>query len=134
MDAIGRIGHAWLIPRGQGAAVHARDLTTATLTAWGWPADRVEIAVLLVSELVTNAHRHAGTDAWLHLDPIPDGARLAVRDNDPAPPVPRTPDLDRATGGFGLHLLDRLSAEWGVDGDSTGKRVWAHVLTCGPAG
>lgn len=56
-------GCVWRIPQGQGAVAHARDVAAAELTAWGWPPERIEIAVLVVSELVTNAHRHAGTDA-----------------------------------------------------------------------
>ncbi|MET9111590.1 ATP-binding protein [Streptomyces zhihengii] len=121
-------GHIWHIPQEPGAFARARDLTAAALGTWGWPSERVEVAVLLVSELVTNAHRHAGTDAWLHVEPLPDGVRIAVRDGSPAPLAQRTPGVSTASGGFGLHLLDHLAAGWGVDSRADGKRVWAHVL------
>ncbi|MFF3322331.1 ATP-binding protein [Streptomyces sp. NPDC002889] len=121
-------GRVWRIPQGQGAFAHARDLTAAALKTWDWAPERIEVVVLLVSELVTNAHRHAGTDAWLHLDPTPDGVTLTVRDGNPAQPAQRTPDVNSVTGGFGLHLLDHLAAGWGVDSYADGKRVWAQIL------
>ncbi|MFF8606802.1 ATP-binding protein [Streptomyces sp. NPDC015346] len=121
-------GHIWHIPLEPGAFARARDLTATALGTWGWPTERIEVAVLLVSELVTNAHRHAGTDAWLHLEPLPDGARIAVRDESPAQPAQREPGIKTATGGFGLHLLDHLAAGWGVDSHEDGKRIWAHIL------
>ncbi|MGW7055986.1 ATP-binding protein [Streptomyces sp. NPDC054887] len=120
-------GHGWCIAQGPGAFGHARDLARETLEAWSWPAERVDVVVLLVSELVTNAHRHAGTDAWLKLDPTEDGVRLTVRDASPRPPSRRVPDLDGGVGGFGLHILDRLTSRWGVETHTDGKYVWALV-------
>ncbi|MGX1881479.1 ATP-binding protein [Streptomyces sp. NPDC055287] len=120
-------GSSWRIPQGPGAFAHARDLAREKLESWSWPPERIEVVVLLVSELVTNAHRHAGTDAWLHLTPTPDGVRLSVRDASPVPPAQGTPDLETDVGGFGLHILDRLASRWGVEPHAAGKYVWALV-------
>ncbi|GHB06121.1 ATP-binding protein [Streptomyces chryseus] len=120
-------GHGWCIAQGPGAFGHARDLAREALESWSWPPERVEVVVLLVSELVTNAHRHAGTDAWLRLDPTSEGVRLTVRDASPNPPEPRVPDPEAAAGGFGLHILDRLASRWGVETHADGKHVWALV-------
>ncbi|MGR8012066.1 ATP-binding protein [Streptomyces hypolithicus] len=125
--------HSWRIPREPGAFAHARALVRTSLETWDWPPERIEVMVLLVSELVTNAHRHAGTDAWLELSPTPDGARLTVRDSGRQLLAPRTPDLRTAGGGFGLLILDRTTVRWGVEADIGGKAVWAHVLRT-PAG
>lgn len=119
--------HSWHIVPGPGAFAHARDLARETLESWNWPPERVEVVVLLVSELVTNAHRHAGTDAWLQLQPTPDGVRLAVHDGSTRQPARRTPDLEAAAGGFGLHILERLASRWGVETNADGKRIWALV-------
>ncbi|WP_028813331.1 ATP-binding protein [Streptomyces flavidovirens] len=120
-------GRSWRIARGPGAFAHARDLARQTLESWSWPHDRIEVVVLLVSELVTNAHRHAGTDAWLHLKPTADGVRLTVRDASPEQPAQRTPDLEADVGGFGLHILDHLATRWGVETHTDGKHIWAQV-------
>ncbi|WP_455361342.1 ATP-binding protein [Streptomyces sp. SYSU K21746] len=125
-------GHGWRVAQGPGAFAHARDLAREALEKWGWPPERIEVVVLLVSELVTNAHRHAGTDAWLHLHPMADGVRLTVRDASPELPDRRIPDLCTTAGGFGLNLLDHFTAGWGVEKLAGGKRIWAHVLKCLP--
>jgi len=91
---------------------------------------RVKLA-LVVSELVTNAIRHAGLGAG---DPIAldvtrvDGyVRIAVHDGGPgfAPPGH---DGDRSgNGGFGLSIVAALSDEWGVERRPDGCTVWCAV-------
>ena len=107
----------------------SRYATRAVLIAW--QLDHVdEAATLLVSELVTNAVRHArGTDVvtvdlyagrtWL---------RIEVLDTDRHWPQPRIPDgCDES--GFGFVLVDALAGNWGVRETEAGKAVWAELDT-----
>jgi anti-sigma regulatory factor (Ser/Thr protein kinase) len=90
----------------------------------GWGCDRLAESVeLLVSELVANAVRHAGTPVRLTLSRDGDGVRVAVRDGSPDRPRPRLPDTDSETGR-GLFLVDQLTTDWGVEEDRNGKTVW----------
>src|SRR3954447_16244118 len=85
---------------------------------------------LLVSELVTNAVRHAGTGPEgairVRLECSTGRVRGEVIDDGPGfePSVRRSSDpLD---GGFGLTLVDELADRWGVDGEQ-GTRVWFEI-------
>jgi anti-sigma regulatory factor (Ser/Thr protein kinase) len=84
---------------------------------------------LLVTELLSNSVRHAGTKDWISLDVeiYANAVRVVVTDNgcgfEPEP-VPR-PHLDRP-GGWGLCLVDRLSDRWGVDREN-GTAVWFEL-------
>ena len=107
----------------------ARQATRAVLTAWRL-AHVEETAVLLVSELVTNAVRHArGTDVVtvdLHAERT--WLRIEVLDTDRHWPQPRVPDrFDES--GFGFVLVDALAGRWGVRETETGKAVWAELDT-----
>ena len=85
-----------------------------------------ELAVLLVSELATNAVLHARTDFSVHVS-IRDGRiRVEVHDSNERPPViGHTPT--EATSGRGLHLVQELAAGWGVESRPEGKVVWFQV-------
>jgi len=80
-------------------------------------------AVLAVSELVANAVRHAPGPCTLDL--LRQNGRLviAVTDTSPVVPVRRAPDLVSGTGGFGMHLLDRLATGTIVRIHRRGKTV-----------
>ena len=116
------------LPAARPAAALARQATRAAVVAWrlGYLADT---AVLLVSELVTNAIRHTGPDAArtvLRLEYGDGWLRIEVHDTSPHAPRPRTPDwLDES--GFGLMLVDALAAKWGVQQTAQGKAVWAEL-------
>ncbi|MFK0101815.1 ATP-binding protein [Streptomyces sp. NPDC091040] len=72
-------------------------------------ATAVQDLLLLVSELVTNAVRHAGSVSALAFGA--DATSLYVRVADPSPdrPQQRVPDLTGAAGGFGWPLVQRLA-------------------------
>jgi anti-sigma regulatory factor (Ser/Thr protein kinase) len=106
----------------------ARQATHEALAAWQ-VAHLEETAVLVVSELVTNAVRHArtgGTAVVLRLESAGSWLRIEVHDADPRLPQPRTPDhLDGS--GFGFVLLEALADKWGVREATIGKAVWAEL-------
>lgn len=92
--------------------------------------DLVDDARLIVSELVTNALLHAGLPAELVVSLAPPMARLEVRDRSPVPPT-RPERNDEAMTGRGLHLIEGLAYDWGVEQLPPGKVVWAQ-LVAGP--
>lgn len=112
-------------PDSVGQARHALQELEATL-----PERRLDDVRLLVSELVTNAirHAHAGPGATVRLIVQADADRLRVEVHDHgggfSPSVP-DPDPTRA-GGWGLYLVEQLADRWGVDG-ANGTRVWFEL-------
>jgi anti-sigma regulatory factor (Ser/Thr protein kinase) len=95
-----------------------------------------DAVVLVVSELVTNAVRHAGGVTGFRLEVGMGTVTVAVQDASPAPPRPLPMDA-REPGGFGWHLVQELSTDVQVHLHSTGKTVWAAVPLsphCHPAG
>jgi len=106
-----------------------RGWVRAVLREWGRP-EFVDLAELLVSELVTNALRasaEAGVPA-LRLEIATDRHRvmISVRDFAPGAPAPRRPGDDE-DGGRGLLLVGELAERFGwepsPDG-GPGKVVW----------
>jgi sigma-B regulation protein RsbU (phosphoserine phosphatase) len=81
-------------------------------------------ALLLVSELVTNAVVHAGTELELRIDIAPDLARIEVIDHGPGRPFHRHDPDDASEFGRGIFLLDALAQEWGTSHFPGGKSVW----------
>jgi anti-sigma regulatory factor (Ser/Thr protein kinase) len=118
-----------LPPTAETVAV-ARNGTRESLQSCGL-SHLAENAVLLVSELVTNAVRHArGDGSPLELLVIQSGTvlRIEILDTDPRPPTPRTPGaLDGS--GFGFVLVQAIADDWGVSQTSTGKAVWIEFRT-----
>lgn len=87
----------------------------------------VEVAELLVSELVTNAVLHAGSAVELVVLRGSGRVRVEVADASAVTPQPRLPD-ETATIGRGMEMVEMLAEEWGVDTNpSEGKVVWFEV-------
>ena len=87
----------------------------------------VDVAVLLVSELVTNTVRHGRPPLALQIACDASHAlQVRVSDASPVVPVPGalTPD---AEGGRGLAIVDLLSDAWGVDPTDHGKTIWFRL-------
>lgn len=107
----------------------SRYATRAVLTAWQL-AHLDEAASLLVSELVTNAVRHArGIDViTVNLHAGRTWLRIEVQDTDRHWPQPRIPGRHDESG-FGFILVDALASNWGVRETETGKAVWAELDT-----
>lgn len=81
---------------------------------------------LVVSEMVTNAFRHATPPVALEIHSDDDRVLVSVDDGSPDQPAPRVAD-DGSEGGRGLLLVDLLSDEHGVRPDPPGKTVWAAL-------
>ena len=85
-----------------------------------------DTAILLVSEVVTNAVLHAGTAITVAVRVEPTSVRIEVRDGSVALPSRRRYDEDAATGR-GLELVELLATSWGTEQERNGKVVWFEV-------
>jgi PAS domain S-box-containing protein len=117
-------------PVGRSVAT-ARSFVRDTLQGWGF-ADIVDDAVVLTSELVTNAVVHAGTHADVLCLRSDDGVRIEVADRYPEREIPLQGSLatmgspDRE-GGRGLQLCAAIAGRWGVEYTPTHKQVWFQL-------
>ncbi|AYL39330.1 PAS sensor protein [Streptomyces fungicidicus] len=114
----------WRVPQAVG---HARRFTRRTLRSWGVTAD-MDAALLVVSELVTNALVHTEGQVRLDITLVNDRLRLAVADASPRTPAKPTSIGWGATGGRGILLVEAVSAAWGTLPVSGGKQVWAEFV------
>ena len=106
------------------------------LHRWGVTGRCEDIAVV-VSEMLTNALRHACPGlgdtqprSLIRLGLYNPGpwVMCAVADPSTAVPVPRSPNFLAETGR-GLHIIRALSDSWGyTTPDDTGKVVWTTVV------
>lgn len=109
----------------------ARAFVRDTLQGWGL-TDIVDDAVVLTSELVTNAVVHAGTAAEVLCLRLVDAVRIEVVDRHPERELP-VQDLSHSfsnpdrEGGRGLMLCAALAHRWGVDYTAADKRVWFRL-------
>ena len=108
----------------------ARSLVRDSLA--GFDGDARDVALLLTSELVTNAILHARTPVQLGV--LVDGGRalVCVADRLPESPAlsPRAHSHDRP-GGRGLALVEDLADTWGTTTYTGGKTVWFVLQTAG---
>lgn len=86
------------------------------------PTTTTEVAELLVSELVTNAIRHAETDLVLVISLEPT-IRISVEDSS-VDLIPEQPAAAEKDDGRGLVIVRALAADWGCESTGTGKRTW----------
>lgn len=119
-----------------GAVQRSRDFTKEALRDWGWlPAANAdqraaaEDALLVVSELVTNACLHTGGPQELRIGRGSRALRVEVADAGGGKPAPRDPHQPGRPGGHGMFIVQRLCLDWGVerDPDGAGKTVWAEL-------
>jgi anti-sigma regulatory factor (Ser/Thr protein kinase) len=116
-----------VLPCTAAAVPLARDSIVATLRGWGRDdRDWLDVVALVVTELVSNAVRHAGgcPTLDLHADGL---TTLTVTDRSPVHPRRQEPD-DR--GGRGLLIVDALCTRWGVRDQKTGKQIWVELPPC----
>lgn len=95
-----------------------------------WACESIaEDAQSVTHELVSNALRHARTDADVRLHLRRRTFLIAVSDGDPRPPtlVPVDPASDPRTDRYGLVIVDALARHWGTTPLADGKLVWAAL-------
>lgn len=92
----------------------------------GDDSERVEIAELLLSELVTNAVVHGRDPIEVALETHCHAVGFRVVDRSPSLPVIARYSAEAATGR-GLRLVSELASSWGVGQYANGKIVWAVV-------
>ena len=103
----------------------------ATIGA-SWPADLRDLALLLTSELVTNALRYGNGDGiCLTVRQTPHVLRVEVQDANPAPPQLSRRLDGTAERGRGLHIIDNLATRWGSSAHAAGKTVWFELAANG---
>ncbi|WP_333775467.1 ATP-binding protein [Streptomyces sp. IBSBF 3136] len=128
---------SFALPARYEAVREARRFTRGTLDRWD-VGDRFDDICLVVSELVTNALRHAlpaeavgcehAASVRLHLMRWTERLVCAVRDPSHETPTPRDSDDFSAESGRGLFLVDSFADSWGwhpLAGTLDGKVVWA---------
>lgn len=106
------------------APAEARHFVGECLNARGL-AGLSERTSLAVSELMTNAVTHGRGRIGLTLRASDDRLHVAVADEGRSSPVMRKPDpRHRIAGGWGLHLVDTLADDWGVDTQDQQTVIW----------
>lgn len=86
----------------------------------------LDVAVLLVSELVANAVLHARTAIRVVIRLDGSRLRIEVHDGDRRAPA-RKHYSALSTTGRGILLLERLAQDWGVVPARDGKSVWFEL-------
>jgi hypothetical protein len=104
----------------------ARRLVVDALRRWGAASTLVDDVALLVSELATNAVRHADSSFTVTVRASGSTLRVAVHDA-----MPLAGTVDEAwlipQPLHGLSLVDALCTGWGVEDAREGKLVWAEL-------
>jgi anti-sigma regulatory factor (Ser/Thr protein kinase) len=107
------------------APAAARRSVASMLREWGFDDEGwVQHAMIVVSELVTNAVVHGG--GCLALEVQADEGHVTVAAVDGSAVLPQSRVADDG-GGRGIRLIEALAAAWGVQDHQDGKRVWAML-------
>ncbi|MER7780348.1 ATP-binding protein [Streptomyces sp. NPDC096191] len=118
-----------LLQPAQRPAAAARRHAETVLTRWDMPRPQIEDALVVVTELVTNAEQHApGGPVELHLFVRASSLLISVHDVGPAvlPPAPAGP-CHEGERGRGLSIVRALTSSFGYVHTRTGKTVWAWI-------
>lgn len=119
----------WHLPSHVRSVGRARALFREQATAWKLPDEATEVAALLLSELMTNAVRHARLSPGFEISARcvleADCLRVSVTDTNDKPPTPREASPDDESGR-GLALVAALADDWGAEPrpEGIGKVVW----------
>jgi anti-sigma regulatory factor (Ser/Thr protein kinase) len=105
-----------------------RARVAVVLAEWGLTGEPAEPALLVVTELLSNAIEHGRGPRRLSLELVDGAVRVEVRDDASRPPQLRPLEPLQARGR-GLRVVEALSSGWGWDDDAPGKVVWAEVPT-----
>ena len=110
------------------AIAPARHWARERLSEVGIDDGRLDLLVLLVSELVTNAVAHADPPVVLRVHVDEERTRVEVTDGVREVPVVRDPP-PTALGGRGVMFVDRLASSWGTSEEEgeAAKAVWFEL-------
>lgn len=118
------------VPREKASLREARQFTRQTLRDWG-AEHLVEDALVVTTELLTNALEHAESPCELRLCLAASSLRIEVLDEGRGTPEP-LPESRTREHGRGLHIIASLSSAWGVQLiPDDGKVVWAELQHTG---
>ncbi len=117
-------------PADRTVVAQARRFVRDTLIGWG-ADDAVDDAVLLTSELATNAIVHAGTPFEVICRAEESSVQIEVVDGDPSRtlPAPGRGSGPHRISGRGLIMPVMLAAAWGVSYAAGSKTVWFRLCT-----
>jgi two-component sensor histidine kinase len=125
-----------LLPCQPASVSVARRRLTADLCAAGVFSQAVGDAALVVTELLSNAIKHAwplpGGKLQVTWTMEPGSVRVAVSGGGAGRSRPARPPVS-SLGGRGLGIVERLSRTWGVRTDGVGQTVWAVLPAPRPA-
>ncbi|MFF5234154.1 ATP-binding protein [Dactylosporangium sp. NPDC000521] len=108
------------------ATAAARHMVDRACRLWG-VARLADLAELIITELVSNGVRHAGTELEVRVSLRRHQLHLSVRDGSHALPVRGSSDDTLAEGGRGLLVVEALTERWGCTPVPDGKVVWATL-------
>ncbi|MFD5931158.1 ATP-binding protein [Streptomyces sp. NPDC060333] len=123
----------WILPRRPRAPGRARALLRERFDGWNVAEEAADTAELLLSELVTNAVRHAraphGRDIGIRLARYDDVVRVEVSDAGPAVTLAPRAAGESDERGRGLAIVEALAVRWGQcpRAHGIGKVVWAEI-------
>lgn len=106
----------------------ARRAVRSALAERAVDADVVDTAVLLTSELVTNAVLHGGQQVMVSVEPASPRVRIEVEDDGSGTDLPelQAPDPS-AVSGRGLQMVARAASDWGVRAEPERTVVWFEL-------
>ncbi|MCF1645387.1 MULTISPECIES: ATP-binding protein [Streptomyces] len=107
----------------------ARGFMTEVQAVHGIPVSEraMGLVELVVSELVTNAHKYAPGPSLLDLEVVDGAVEISVWDSDPALPVPQVADTGRV-GQHGLEIVMAVCRSFEIRREPVGKRVKAAIV------
>lgn len=108
------------------SAGDARRVIKESLSSWGLERYSDD-AALLVTELVTNAVSHVGSEVEVRVVLRAGAVRVEVTDFSPHGTLSPSAATDDAEGGRGLAIVETLASRWGVCTATGGKTVWFEL-------
>jgi anti-sigma regulatory factor (Ser/Thr protein kinase) len=115
------------LPSSAAAAGAARAFVQEFCRSQGLPLSTEDDAMLITSELVSNAYLHARSGTHLQLGYQQGKLRVEIRDGSTRHPVLRdAAATDRH--GRGVLIMDVLAHRWGVESSPAGKTVWFELV------
>ncbi|GAA2718789.1 ATP-binding protein [Actinocorallia aurantiaca] len=121
------------LPHAPSSVSLARRSLNNDLLSWGVSEGVVDDAAVILSELLSNALRHArplpGDEGGIKISwiRVGDTVELAVTDGGAATEPRKGEPALSSLGGRGLGIVEILSQSWGVRRDDQGSTVWAHL-------